>query len=190
MSDPMTPRPADPPPESTPPETPPSRKGISPLLWILLLVAVIALAWYFLGGRGDDVTPVEVTPTTQTGDATVDEAVDEDAADAPADTGTTTPATPPAPPRETAAAPLSQPRPEYPREALRAREEGVVLVQATIDTAGNPSDISIVDRSGSRALDRAAHDAVGKWTFTPATRNGRKIVSTVEVPVEFKLADQ
>lgn len=189
MSDPMTPRPESPTPESTPPGNPPPRKGISPLLWILLLVAVIALAWYFLGGRGDNLTPVEVTPTTQTGDTIEDEVVDEDAADVPADTDTTTPATP-APPRETAATPLNQPRPEYPSEALRAREEGVVLVRATIDTAGNPSDISIVDRSGSRELDRAAREAVGKWTFTPATRDGRKIVSTVEVPVEFKLDEQ
>ncbi len=31
---------------------------------------------------------------------------------------------------------------------------------------------------------------VSKWAFTPATRDGRKIVSTVEVPVEFKLDEQ
>jgi len=31
---------------------------------------------------------------------------------------------------------------------------------------------------------------VSKWAFTPATRDGRKIVSTVEVPVEFKLDER
>ena len=34
-------------------------------------------------------------------------------------------------------------------------------------------------------LDRAAMEAVRRWTFRPATRNGQPVTATVIVPLEF-----
>jgi len=109
-------------------------------------------------------------------------------------------APPPAPPQATppgtpAAAPtgaytppvaISQPMPAYPRAALRRRESGNVLLRVRVGPDGVPTDVSLIDSSGSRHLDRAATDAVRKWRFRPATRDGRPVSGEVRAPVSFK----
>ena len=45
----------------------------------------------------------------------------------------------------------------------------------------------MIRRSGSRALDRAAVDAVRQWTFEPAVRGGRTVAADVQVPVTFRI---
>ena len=101
-----------------------------------------------------------------------------------------------APPAEAgplADAPLSRPEPlrrtppEYPTAALRRRETGTVLVHAEVDAAGNPTDVSVARSSRSRALDRAAVQAVRRWTFRPAQQDGRPVAGSLDVPVEFTL---
>src|SRR5690606_29310982 len=93
-------------------------------------------------------------------------------------------------PRDRDASLASQPRPAYPPEAYRSREEGTVIVRAHVDELGNARDVEIVRRSGSRILDRAAMNEVRKWKFTPAIKDGRTVASSVQVPVEYKLDDE
>ena len=62
-----------------------------------------------------------------------------------------------------------------------------MLVRVNVDTNGMATNPEVVNRSGSRDLDRAAMDAVRKWQFKPALKDGKAIASTVDVPVEFKL---
>jgi len=52
---------------------------------------------------------------------------------------------------------------------------------------GEPTSVSIASSSQSRDLDRAAMDAVRKWRFRPAQRDGQAVAGTIIVPVEFKL---
>src|SRR5690606_25364520 len=52
------------------------------------------------------------------------------------------------------------PPPRYPGAALRRGESGTVLVRVEVDTAGMPAGVALVQRSGSRDLDRAAMEAV------------------------------
>ena len=105
---------------------------------------------------------------------------------------------PPAPPRETPApaavaspsastapVPLSAPAPSYPPEALRNGESGTVLLRVHVDPQGVPYSIDLVQSSRSRALDRAANQAVQRWRFHPATRGGQPVAGEVQVPITF-----
>ena len=77
------------------------------------------------------------------------------------------------------------PAPQYPTSALRARESGSVLLDVMIDAQGLPIRVDVARRSGSRALDRAAVQAVEKWRFTPATMNGQPVPGQVQIPIDF-----
>src|SRR5690606_10997346 len=85
------------------------------------------------------------------------------------------------------ATPLTRVEPTYPPTAYRAREEGTVLVSAEVDPSGAPVSVDVARRSGSRALDQAAVDAVRQWRFEPAMRDGKAVSATVEVPVSFRI---
>lgn len=79
------------------------------------------------------------------------------------------------------------PAPAYPPAALRRGESGTVVLRVDVDTAGQPSAVTLIQRSGSRDLDRAATVAVRRWRFTPAMANGQPIPGSIEVPFEFNL---
>jgi protein TonB len=100
-------------------------------------------------------------------------------------------APPPAPPAAIADSavpqPLSSPAPRYPREAQRRGETGTVLLRVHVGPDGKPYSVDLVQGSGSRALDRAASDAVRRWRFRPAVRGGQAVAGEVQVPVTFDL---
>src|SRR5690606_23051422 len=52
------------------------------------------------------------------------------------------------------------PPPSYPPAALRRGDSGTVVVRVDVDATGYPSNVTIIERSGSRDLDRATSDAV------------------------------
>ncbi|ARZ75083.1 energy transducer TonB [Stenotrophomonas sp. WZN-1] len=78
------------------------------------------------------------------------------------------------------------PPPAYPAAALRAGETGSVVVRVDVDATGYPNNATVIQRSGSRELDRAATDAVRRWRFTPAQSNGQAVPGSIEVPFDFK----
>ncbi|WP_434027812.1 energy transducer TonB [[Pseudomonas] boreopolis] len=78
------------------------------------------------------------------------------------------------------------PPPTYPPAALRRGESGTVVVRVDVDANGVPVDVALVQRSGSRDLDRAAMDAVRDWHFRPAHRDGRPVPGSIDVPFDFK----
>lgn len=88
---------------------------------------------------------------------------------------------------DVAAVPISSPAPSYPRRAMQRRETGTVRVQVQVGLDGRPSDVRVLESSESRDLDRAALDAVRKWRFRPAQRNGQPVEATVVVPIAFRL---
>jgi protein TonB len=85
----------------------------------------------------------------------------------------------------TSARPLSNPAPEYPPEALRRAIHGRVLLRITISPDGVVSGLEIAETSGYRVLDDTAADAVERWQFEPARRNGTPVESTVLLPIRF-----
>ncbi|KFA13493.1 energy transducer TonB [Xanthomonas vasicola] len=80
------------------------------------------------------------------------------------------------------------PPPRYPSAALRRGDAGDVVVRVDVDAAGNPGGVTLVQRSGSRDLDRAAMEAVRHWRFHPAQRNGQPVAGSTDIPFEFKPA--
>lgn len=98
------------------------------------------------------------------------------------------PPLPPAPPAiadSDAPVPISRPAPRYPPQALRRGVGGSVRVLATVAPDGSVERMELAQGSGNRDLDRAAMEAVRRWTFRPATRNGQPVTATVIVPLEF-----
>lgn len=76
---------------------------------------------------------------------------------------------------------------EYPSSAASAREEGTVQVVAEVGIEGRTGDAKIYKSSGYRDLDAAALRSIARWSFTPATKDGKLIAQEVIVPVRFKL---
>lgn len=80
------------------------------------------------------------------------------------------------------------PAPAYPRDALRMKLEGTVLLQVLVDVDGRPLDVQVQTSSGHRQLDEAARRHVLKrWMFRPAMREGRAVQAVGLVPVAFAL---
>ncbi|GGY14556.1 hypothetical protein GCM10008098_01710 [Rhodanobacter panaciterrae] len=75
----------------------------------------------------------------------------------------------------------------YPTAAMRARQEGWVLVSFTVDANGRTSDVKVVDAQPHRIFDRAALDAVERYQFTAAKKDGVAVPSTKQQRIEFKL---
>lgn len=75
----------------------------------------------------------------------------------------------------------------YPIEALRNREQGTVMLRVLVGADGSVLSVEIEKTSGSRSLDRAAREAVAKWRFHPAARNGVAHSAWASVPVTFNL---
>jgi protein TonB len=86
---------------------------------------------------------------------------------------------------ESAPVPISSPAPTYPPAALRRGETGEALLRVHVGPDGVPYAIDLVRGSGSRLLDRAATDAVRKWRFRPALRDGQPVDGSVQVPIAF-----
>jgi len=82
---------------------------------------------------------------------------------------------------------LNNPKPVYPRVALRRGIEGLVLLHVDVDEQGRPVGIRVKKSAGFKPLDIAALRAVRRWRFLPALRNGTAVSAGVEVPVRFRL---
>jgi periplasmic protein TonB len=82
----------------------------------------------------------------------------------------------------------SQPiAPVYPEKSRRNHEEGIVMVRAQVDAAGQTQAVQIAQSSGFPLLDKAALDAVSQWEFIAAKQNDQTITAWIEVPIDFKL---
>jgi TonB family protein len=77
--------------------------------------------------------------------------------------------------------------PVYTVQARQAHREGIVLLSVTISADGTPMDVKIARSSQVQDLDVAAIAAVRNWRFTPATRDGITVETTVNLPVNFSL---
>ncbi len=81
--------------------------------------------------------------------------------------------------------PIHLTRPRYPEDAFERKIEGTVVLEIAIDEQGRVSKARTV--VSIPALDKAALDCVKGWTFTPATKDGRPVATTVRAPVTFRI---
>lgn len=82
---------------------------------------------------------------------------------------------------------ISNFNPRYPVQAQRANQEGYVVVKFTVRPDGRPADVEVTSSEPRRIFDRAATDAVERWKFKPALRDGKPVPSTVTNRIDFKL---
>lgn len=75
--------------------------------------------------------------------------------------------------------------PAYPAIARTARVEGVVILEATIDTSGAVTGLAVLRPVA--LLDQAAVEAVRQWRFTPALLNGEPVAVIMTITVRFTL---
>jgi protein TonB len=75
--------------------------------------------------------------------------------------------------------------PEYPAEAVRRRERGLVKLALRIDIEGRVLAVAIVKSSGFPRLDEAARKTLSTWRFRPAFKDGHAVESVLEQPIEF-----
>ncbi len=77
----------------------------------------------------------------------------------------------------------------WPRVAIYSRRRGVVIVQALVNANGRVDDVKVLraDDDGF-GIPQAAMDAVRKYLFRPATKDGVKVktTATVAIPYSFR----
>jgi protein TonB len=76
--------------------------------------------------------------------------------------------------------------PEFTDEARIKRVQGVVIVSLLVTTEGLPTDLH-VEKSLDPGLDEKALQAVAKYRFKPAMRDGVPISTRLVVEVNFRL---
>ena len=77
--------------------------------------------------------------------------------------------------------------PKYVAEAVSERVEGTVRLTAVIRKDGTVGSVELVRGLDAR-LDRTAQEALAKWQFSPAMRNGEPIDVDILVEIPFRLA--
>ncbi len=77
--------------------------------------------------------------------------------------------------------------PSYPPSALRAKQSGWVVVAFTIEPNGRTSNVHVTDAQPRRVFDRAAMEAVLRYRFTPAMKDGVAVASERQQKIEFNL---
>jgi TonB family protein len=82
--------------------------------------------------------------------------------------------------------PIVTPEAEFSDEARRQKYEGVCLISVIIDAQGNPQSPRVVRRLGM-GLDEKALEAVMKYRFKPARKDGKPVAVRISVMVNFRL---
>ena len=83
--------------------------------------------------------------------------------------------------------PIFTPEAEFSDEARRAKYQGVCLISLIVDAQGNPQDPRVI-RALGMGLDEKAIEAVRKYKFKPAMKDGRTPVPVrITIEVNFRL---
>ena len=75
--------------------------------------------------------------------------------------------------------------PEDPDEAARKGEHGTVVLLIHVSPAGRTAGVDVMRSSGSVLLDRAASEAVARWRFLPAVKDGQPVASDMTMGFIF-----
>jgi len=79
-----------------------------------------------------------------------------------------------------------QPGPEYADKARKKKIQGIVMVSIVITPDGTVRDAKVTT-SLDKDLDKKALEAVSKWKFQPATKDGKPVAFRTVVEVNFRL---
>ena len=83
---------------------------------------------------------------------------------------------------------VSEVKPRYTAEAIRARIEGTVTMTTVVRTDGKPSDIEITKSLDTEhGLDDQAIAALRQWQFEPGRKDGKPVSVRVTIEMRFSL---
>lgn len=99
----------------------------------------------------------------------------------------------PSPPQQVSGGDLSStmihaPKPRYPVESRRKREQGTVQLTLVLGTDGRVASVRVSRSSGHSRLDEAALKAVRNWRWSPTLRDGVPVQVTGTLALPFELA--
>lgn len=77
--------------------------------------------------------------------------------------------------------------PTYPPIAKKRRAEGWVELQFMVDANGMPKHVEVVRAEPAGMFDRAAAQALTRWKFKPAEREGKPVETRAKTTIAFKL---
>ena len=83
---------------------------------------------------------------------------------------------------------ITQVKAQYTQEAMAARIEGVVQLNATVRTDGTVTDVTVT-RSLDKVLglDAEAVKALKQWTFKPGQKDGKDVAVNLDFRMNFTL---
>jgi len=76
--------------------------------------------------------------------------------------------------------------PQYTEVARKARLQGTVIVEAIIDETGHVTNVKVL-KGLPMGLDKAAVEAVQRWTFKPAMFQGKPVKVYYTLTVNFQV---
>jgi protein TonB len=85
------------------------------------------------------------------------------------------------------AAGLNNKAPAYPMLSRKRKEQGTVWLLLLVSKEGLVKELKLKKTSGFDRLDQAALQAVKKWQFQPARKQGQPIDYWYELPLKFSL---
>jgi len=78
------------------------------------------------------------------------------------------------------------PDPEYSQEARKKKYEGVVVLMVVVTVEGKARNIQVI-KSPGMGLDEKAIEAVRKWRFKPAMKDGKPVGAQAPIEITFRL---
>lgn len=78
------------------------------------------------------------------------------------------------------------PDPKYDKQARKGKHQGTCVLSMIVGPDGLPRDIRVT-RAIGKGLDEKAVEAVQKWKFEPAIKDGRPVAVAINVEVQFRL---
>lgn len=82
--------------------------------------------------------------------------------------------------------PIFTPEAEFSDEARRQKYQGVCVISLVVDSQGYPQNLRLVQALGM-GLDQKAIDAVHRYRFKPARKDGKPVAARMVVMVNFRL---
>jgi protein TonB len=79
-------------------------------------------------------------------------------------------------------------KPAYTSDAMRAKIQGIVVLQCTVRSDGTVTDIQVVrSLDPTFGLDQEAVKAAREWRFAPGTRMGQPVAVQINIELTFSL---
>jgi len=83
---------------------------------------------------------------------------------------------------------LREVKPQYTADAMRAKIQGVVLIQCVVRPDGSVTDVQVIrSLDPTFGLDQEAMKAARQWRFAPGTRMGEPVPVLVTIELTFTL---